>query len=158
MIKQALYDFLTDDSTLSDSVRNTARQNLRELIGTRIHNNRRPRGTDEMALTISKSSGFVLKGLSKPVNCAQPILDFTIWSIDKPYTEGNDEKAFDALKSLLHQYRGPLNDTVSVQVISLESEPFEQPVAPADLSDGWTHRQTCSFLIGYNTTAPAGVS
>lgn len=155
-IKQALYDFITDDNTLADPVRNNAREILRDYIGDNVFDARRPQNTANIALTLARGAGTVHNGLSKPLDCAQPTIDVTLWTKDG--VDGNSDEIFTALKQLLHQYVGPLNADFSSKSLLLTAEPFDRPVSPVDGTDGWKHRKTMSFSIAHNVTAPAGVN
>lgn len=154
-IKVALYDFLTDDSVLSDPVRNLGREVIRDLVGTRIYPGRRPQNKPGMALTMTRAAGGVLSAIDGPMDTVSPVVDFTLWFNDKHAQDGWEEDFWWAIKSLFHQYRGPLNDEITVQTIHLEAEPFERPIPPIDQSDLWTHRQTSSWMVVYQIAAPA---
>ena len=156
-IKQALYDFLTSDDVTLSTLRDEARQRVRELVGAAIFNTRRPVGTPSVAITLARASGFVANGLLAPTGIEQPVIDFTVWSRSIPGAEQTADDLFTALKTLFNQYRGPLNDSITVQAIHLETEPFDRPIAPIDSSDGWRTQTTFSFQVGYAVNAPAEV-
>ena len=153
MIKQAIYEFLTSDGTLTHATREAARQQVRRLLGTEIYDARRPAGTADLALTLTRGGGQVLTGLEAPVACAVPVIDFTLWSRDRAGHEGDAERAYVNLVILLNQYRGPLNADVTSQTFQLEAEAFERPIAPNDGTDRWRRRLSFSFLVPHNVVA-----
>ena len=153
-IKLAIRDFLIDDETLEDVVRDEARQEVRNFVGGSIYDSSRPANSDSVAIVISRGGGLMnnrLDGLE--LGCKQPIMDFTVWTKDGG-TQGSDELIYRNLTTLLHGYRGPLNDEIEVQTIRLEAEPFDRPLRPIDASPRWTHRKTMSFLVAWCERQP----
>lgn len=149
-IKQALFEFLTDDASLSDAGRDAARDDIRNLLGSNIYfEDRRPHGAEPMSLTMSRIAGQRLTKVSGSANFAIPIISFSIWSSDATNTSGQPEKLYVAISKLLHGYRGALNDDVTAKAIHIEGEPFDRSYPPPDGTDNWLHQKTFSFSFGY---------
>ena len=110
--------------------------------------------SDSVAIVISRGGGLMINRLDGyELGCKQPIMDFTVWTKGGG-TQGSDELIFKNLTTLLHGYRGPLNDEIEVQTIRLEAEPFDRPLRPIDASPRWTHRKTMSFLVAWHKRKP----
>lgn len=154
-IRAAIRDFLLSDVTLTDTGRNTAREMVRQIVGRRVFNSRRPKGAEGLAVTLSRGGGQVLSAIDSPLDCSIPEIDFTIWSRDVPGDEGKAERLYTAMVKLMNQYRGPLNDEVNVQTMQLEAEAFDQPVAPVDGTDQWRNRKSFSFMVAHDEIAVA---
>lgn len=157
-LKQAIRDFLVDDRTLDDAVRNDARIEIRNIVGDNIFDGRKRQGAGSFAITLAALGGQVTNGLAGPAGIVSPVVDITTWSKDGDGYEGLRARLDTALRTLLHQFRGALNESITVQICNLEGEPFDRPIAPIDASDGWTHRTSYSFMFGYSVTVPGGAT
>ena len=157
-LKQAIRDFLVDDRTLNDTVRNDARIEIRNIVGDNIFDGRKRQGSYKFAITLDSLGGDVANALDGPVGIAMPMIDISTWGKDGDGHEGLRARLDFALRSLLHQFRGKLNDSITVQICNLEGEPLGRPIAPIDASDGWTHRKSYSFMFGYSITVPGGAA
>lgn len=155
-LKQAIRDFLIDDRTLDDAVRNDARIEIRNIVGDNIYDGRKRQNAGAFAITLSTTGGLVSNGLSGPSDIAQPVIELTTWCKDGDGREGLRSSLDTSIKTLLHQFRGKLNDSIMVQICNLEGEPFDRQIAPIDASDGWTHSRSYSFMFGYTITVPGG--
>ena len=155
-IQQAIRDFLIDDATLNDAVRNDARLELRELVGDKVYDAVRPQDVGPYAITISGARGSVLSGLAGPIDVGTPVLDVTVWcSRAEPIKALERGRIYRAIRALFHQFRGSLNEDMAVQTMHLEAEPFDTTAPPRDGSDKWTHRRTFPFLVVHDIAAPA---
>lgn len=155
-LKQAIRDFLIDDRTLDDAVRNDARIEIRNIVGDNIYDGRRKMPPVCFAITIDDTGGQVVNAIDGPAGIRMPVMDITTWCRDGDGREGLRARLDNALRSLLHQFRGALNDGISVQICNLESEPFSRVIPPSDASDTWTHTRSYSFMFGYTITVPGG--
>lgn len=152
-IRLAIYDFITSTVPMSSAVRNDARQTLRDLIGSRIYVGHRPQNTAGFSLVLNYAGGTPINGLSEPVNWAAPVIDFELWSETKDPSNWYDLML--SVRQLFHQYRGPLNETVSTQGMFLEGEPIEVAYSPNDASDRWILRKTMPFMVQYDIVVPS---
>lgn len=150
-IKQAIYDFLTTETTSGDTTRDQNRQDLRNIIGTRIYRHaRRPQAVTKPSLTMDRIAGDVLSSVSKSPRCVVPILSFSIWTSDNDEAS-IAERAYSLLRDIFHQYRGKLNDAITVKTTQIQSEPYERSYKPDDGSDIWLHETIFSVSFAYNT-------
>ena len=152
-IRLAIFDFLTSTVPLSSAVRNDARQALRDLVEDRVFIGHRPQNTPGFSLVLNYAGGTPFNGLSEPVDSAAPIIDFELWSETKQ--QANWHELMLSVRQLFHQYRGPLNVTVSTQGIFLEGEPIETAFSPNDASDRWILRKTMPFMVQHSLAVPS---
>ena len=149
-VAHALYDFLTSSETLADASRQTAKEKIRSIIGNRIWGGRRPQLKQLPAITIGRGGGSQLTTLGAMPSTQQPEIEFTIWTRDTPSDVDKSETVYAAMKQLLHQYRGALNDTITAQTITLQAEGFDREFAPVDASGEWIKGKSFTFLVGCN--------
>ena len=154
-LKQAIRDFMVDDRTLDDAVRNNARIELRSIVGDHIYDGRKKQNAGPHAITLAGLGGQTNNQLAGPAGIMTPVIDITTWSKDGDAREAIRSRLDIALRDLLHQFRGNLNSEIAVQICNLEGEPFDRPISPIDASDGWTHRRSYSFMFAYVRTVPA---
>lgn len=157
-IHKALYDFILDDDALVDAVRDNARRFVQQRLEDRIYYGTLSQGIDLPALHLAGGSGAVDSGLAQPLPVAQPEITFTLWTRQRESDRTESDEIYGALKSLLHLYRGPLNDDVTADIIRLDAEPFDRSQVSPDDAASWRIKKTFSFFVAHTIAAPAGVN
>lgn len=159
MILRAFYDFLTSDDVLTDSTRQSGREEFRKLVASVIWQDERPSASGPVSVVLRRAGGIHHSAIDSPAAIESPIIDLHIYATDTDDKSGSEsiEDVYDALKNLLPQYAGEFGDQ-TVQTISQETEPFSSPITPVDAQDNWTHHYIISYMIGASRVVPAGAN
>lgn len=160
MIDLAFCEFLTANGELEDETRQEGREELRRLVGEHVYDGREPRGDGAACITIQEAGGEVHSSIKGPSPIRSPNFRLHVWTRDDEDNElsGSEVKGriIEALRKLLPQYRGPFNDSISVQTISQLTEPTVQMETPLEAQDDWTYHTSILYMIGYLATVPTG--
>lgn len=161
MIVQAFREFLRSDEAMNDAVRESGREEMRDIVRSNIWDWRVPRSvTAATAITLELASETDYGAIDSPAAILDVLVDLNIWAKDTDETSGADKAArvSTALRKMLVQYAGPLNDEVSVQTITRISGPRERPTRPTDASGNWNFRYLITFKLGVPIATPAGAN
>ena len=162
MIDQALCEFLTSKTAMTDATREEGRQTLRKLIGEHVYDGREPRGDGPACITLQEAGGEIHSAIKSPATIQSPNFRLHVWTRDDEDNDysGSELKSeiIEALRKLLPQYQGALNSSISVQTISQLSAPTVQNDTDVTALDDWKYHTSILYMIGYVATVPTGAA
>lgn len=151
IIEKELVTWMLSADALTDTVRNDAKTNIKDMVGAAIYNARRPRGTGALAITIERNGGYPNYALIGQTNTVSALLDISVFVKDTqigPAPTLQALKVCGYLQRLLTGLRTTMG-TVVVQQVEIEHEPLEDALEPQDASDKWLWRYVNPFQIWY---------
>lgn len=161
MIVKAFRDFLLETTSLNDSVRDDGRQVFQDAVKWRVSDGRIPRSkSGGVAVTLLQIGEDSFSALASPLALVATAIQITIWAKDTDEESGAERGRVvaRALRRMLVQYNGSLNDDVSVQTIMSEGGASEQLLRPSDASGNWTYRYITTYRLGVAVSVPAGAN
>ncbi len=160
MIVRALRDFLVETAQLNDPVRADGLRVFRDEVRSHVYEGHIPRAhTGPLAVTLTMISEQDFNGIASPAPFVAAIIQVIIWAKDTDEISGatRGRLVARALRRMLTQYRGPLNDEVEVQTIGSEGGASEQLLRPSDASGNWNYRYIITYMLGVPIEVPTGV-
>lgn len=161
MIVKAFEEFLLRDEPMIDDLREEGRLVLRDIVRWRIWKGRLPKArAGPIAITLELVSELDYAAIDSPAALLEVIIDCNVWARDTDEISGTDNgaKVNDALRKMVVQYHGRLNDEFDVQTIKREAGPREFAMRPSDASGNWIFRSLTTFMLAVPIKVPTGAN